>query len=161
MIPIIAGIVTSLIQGGLPSVAQAVIEKGKEYVEDKLGVELKPEMSSEELYKIKERAIQHEEFKILEGFKDTASARQMQIEASRQDDAFTKRFLPLFTILLVILAATYIGFVTFSPVPTETLRVVDGIVEFIKVTFATIVGFWYGSSHGSLLKNNSLLKNEK
>ena len=43
MAPIIASIVSGLISNGLPKIADAVIEKGVDYVEQKLGVTLKPE----------------------------------------------------------------------------------------------------------------------
>jgi len=43
MTPIIMSIVSGLIDKGLPKVADAVMEKGVDYVQDKLGVTLKPE----------------------------------------------------------------------------------------------------------------------
>lgn len=160
MLPIIASIVSSLISGGLPLVAKAVVEKGTEYVEEKLGVSLKPEMTQEELQKISEAAMKHEEFIIEQGYKDVADARDMQKEALKQDDVWSKRFLPILTLLLVLLASAFIGCVSFIAYPVENAQMINGIIEFVKITFATIIGFWYGSSNGSV-KKTDMLKHEK
>ena len=45
-------IIQPLLANGLGLVANAVLAKGKKVVEDKLGVELKPEMSSEDLARV-------------------------------------------------------------------------------------------------------------
>ena len=57
MIPI----VTALLGKGLDLVANAVMAKGKDWVENKLGVELKPDMTSEDYAKLKIAEMQHEE----------------------------------------------------------------------------------------------------
>lgn len=71
MLPIIASIVSGLISNGLPKVADAVIEKGVDYVQEKLGVELKPEGQAkpEDYAALKERAMQHEEFRMEQAVK--------------------------------------------------------------------------------------------
>lgn len=160
MLPLIAGIVSSLISNNLPGVAQKVLDNGLEFVEDKLGMKLKPDMSPEEIQKVSEAAMKHEEFLISEGYKDVADARDMQKEALKQEDVWSKRFLPILTITLVILASLFIGFVSFGTFPSANLQMINGIIEFVKITFATIIGFWYGSSNGSVRKTD-LLKNEK
>ena len=43
MLPIVAGIVANLINNGMHKVADQVIEKGVDAVQQKLGIELKPE----------------------------------------------------------------------------------------------------------------------
>lgn len=158
MLPIIASIVSSLIANKLPGVANAVIDKGLTYVSDKLGVELKPNMTPEEIQKVAEAAMKHEEFMVEQEYKDIADARDMQKEAYKQEDIWTKRFLPGLTILLIVLASFFIYFVTFGAIPPENMNFVGGFVEFIKVVFATVVGFWYGSSNGSVRKTNMLVK---
>jgi hypothetical protein len=47
MLPVIAGIVSSLISNNLPKLAQAVADKGLDYVEDKLGVKVQTEETAE------------------------------------------------------------------------------------------------------------------
>lgn len=57
MLPIVAG----LLGKGLDLVANAVMAKGKEWVEDKLGVQLKPDMTSEDYAKVQIAQMAHEE----------------------------------------------------------------------------------------------------
>jgi len=54
-------ILTPLLGNGLNLVANAVLAKGKKVVEEKLGVELKPDMSPEDLAKIQIAQMEHEE----------------------------------------------------------------------------------------------------
>lgn len=53
-------ILSQLASNGLQVVADAVQAKGKAFVEDKLGVELKPDMTAEELAAIRSAALAHE-----------------------------------------------------------------------------------------------------
>ena len=161
MIPLVGAIVSSLIANKLPGVANAVIDRGIDYVSDKLGIPLKPDMTPEEIQKIREAAMKHEEFMVEQEYKDIADARDMQKEAFKQEDIWTKRFLPGLTILLILLASFFIYFVTFGTIPPENMNFVGGFVEFIKVVFATVVGFWYGSSNGSVRKTNMIMKEGK
>ena len=136
MLPAIAAIVSSLIANNLPGLAQKVIDKGTSYVEEELGLPLKPDMTPEEIQKIREAAMKHEEFMTEQEYKDIADARDMQKEALKQEDVWTKRFLPGLTILLILLASFFIYFVTFGTIPPENMNFVGGFVEFIKVVFA-------------------------
>ena len=54
-------ILQPLLSNGLNLVANAVLAKGKKVVEDKLGVELKPDMSPEDMAKVQIAAMEHEE----------------------------------------------------------------------------------------------------
>ena len=66
MLPIIASIVSGLLANNLPKVADAVIDKGVDYVQDKLGITLKPEsaLSPADVEKLREAANRHEEFRM-------------------------------------------------------------------------------------------------
>ena len=153
MLPIVAGIVSTLIQNNLPKVAQAVVDKGLDYVQEKTGIELKPDMSAEDIAKLRERAMQHEEFMVEQANKNTADARAMQIAALNQDDRFAKRFVMYLAIFWSIASCTYIGFVTFSHIPETNLRFVDTLLGVcIGTVITTILNFFYGSSAGSKAK---------
>jgi len=157
MLPIIAGIVSTLISNNLPKVAQAVVDKGLDYVQEKTGVEIKPDMSAEEISKLKEAANKHEEFKIEQANKNTDSARSTQIAALNQDDVFSKRFVMYFAIGWSLVSAAYIGFITFGNIPTANVRFADTILGFILGTLiATIINFFYGSAHGSTDKQETI-----
>lgn len=157
MAPLLAGILSSLISGGLPSVAKAVVEKGTEYVEEKLGVSLKPEMTQEELQKISEAAMKHEEFLISEGYKDIADARDMQKEALKQEDVWSKRFIYIFAGIWSIFSMVFIFAITFGNVPQESIRFADTILGFLLGTIiATIIQFFFGSSVSSRKKTDEM-----
>jgi hypothetical protein len=84
MIPVVAGIISMLIQNQLPKLAQAVADKGVDYVQEKLGVELKPDMTPAEVAAMREAADKHEEFKI-----NTASnlATSQEVEVTKRQQA--------------------------------------------------------------------------
>lgn len=162
MLPLLAGIVSSLISGGLPKVAQAVVEKGTLYVEQKLGVSLKPEMTQEELQKISEAAMKHEEFIISEGYKDIADARDMQKEALKQDDVWSKRFIYIFAGVWSIFAMVFIFAITFGTVPPTGIRFADNILGFLLGTvIATVIQFFFGSSISSRKKTDQTIEELK
>jgi hypothetical protein len=165
MAPLLAGIVSSLLSNNLPKVAQAVVDKGLDYVQEKTGIELKPDMSQEELKALREAAQKHEEFKIEQANKNTADARAMQVAALQQDDRFSKRFVMYLAIFWSFTAVTYIFFITFGSIPPDNIRFADTILGFLLGTVvATIINFFLGSSAGSKEKTEALtaeLKEQK
>lgn len=77
-------------------------------------------------------------------FKDS---RNMQVEALRQDDKFSKRFVYYFAMFWSVFAVIYIGCITFVEIPKENVRFADVIIGFLLGTIiATIIGFFYGNS---------------
>lgn len=165
MAPIIAGIVASLIKEGLPKVADAVLTKGVDYVEQKLGVKLEVDASndltSEKLAEVRARAMQHEEFMQELIVKNTSDARDMQKVALNQTDTFSKRAVYWFIAFWSVAAALYIGFVTFGTVPEDNIRIVDTMIGFVQGTVvATMFNFLLGSSNGSMRKTDMLGKKE-
>jgi hypothetical protein len=79
MAPLIAAIVSILAKNGLGLLAGAVQAKGKEFVEKKLGIELKPDMTAEELLKVKQAELDNE-----------ADLRAWQIENRKLDNGAEK-----------------------------------------------------------------------
>lgn len=155
MAPFIAGILGTLLKNNLPTVAQAVLDKGVDYVGEKLGVELKPDMTPQEVAAVRERAMQHEEFLIKQGNDNTANARAMQIAALGQADVFSKRFVMYLATFWSVYVALYISFITFVPIPAENVRFADTVVGFLLGTIAaTIVNYFFGSSLGSKTKDD-------
>lgn len=168
MIPIVA----ALLQSGLSLIGNAVLAKGKNIVEDKLGVDLDKSMGSEEgRIKLAQLQAEHEadllEFTIKKrdqelksdemAYADTDSARKMQTAALSQDDVFSKRFVYYFASAWSFVAATYIGFITFAIIPAANVRFADTILGFILGTvIATIINFFFGSSKSSHNKDSAL-----
>lgn len=162
MIPILAGIVSALISNNLPRVAQAVVERGVDYVSDKLGVELKPDMSQEDIQKVAEAAMKHEEFCIEQAYKDTADARDMQKEALKQDDVWSKRFIYIFAGAWSLFAMIFIFCVSFGTIQPDSVRFVDSVLGFLMGTVvSTILQFFFGSSLSSRKKTEDLMEGLK
>lgn len=156
MLPMIASIVSGLISNGLPKVADAVIEKGVDYVQDKLGVELKPEgeMNAADVAKLKEAAMKHEEFMAEIDLKNMQGARDMQLKAMDSDDPLVRRFVYFFISFWSILSSVYIGFITFGDIPEANIRFADTILGFVLGTMvASMFQFLLGSSLGSRKKD--------
>jgi hypothetical protein len=157
MLPIVASIVSGLIQNGLPKIADAVVEKGVDYVQEKLGVELKPEgdMKPEDVSRLKEAAMKHEEFMVEAEIKDRANARDMTKAAMQSTDAFVRRFTYYFITVWSVFAMTYIPLITFSVIPQENVRFADTILGFMLGTvMASMFSFLLGSSFGSRQKDD-------
>lgn len=165
MAPLIASIVSGLISNNLPKVAQAVVDKGLDYVQEKTGIELKPDMNPEEVKALREAAQKHEEFKIEQANKNTADARAMQVVALQQDDKFAKRYVMYLATFWSITAVSYIFLITFSSIPETNVRFADTILGFLLGTVvATILNFFLGSSASSKEKTEVLaaeLKEQK
>jgi hypothetical protein len=156
MLPMLASIVSGLISNGLPKVADAVMEKGVDYVQEKLGVELKPEgqMSQEDVSKLKEAAMKHEEFMAEIDLKNMEGARNMQLKAMDSDDPLVRRFVYFFISFWSILSAVYIGCITFADIPDDNVRFADTILGFVLGTMvASMFQFLLGSSLGSRNKD--------
>ena len=156
---ILATIISSLVAANLPRVAQAVTDKGLEYVEDKLGLKLEPQMSAEKVAEIQLAAQKHEEFKIEQEYKNTADARDMQKVALQQSDPFAKRYVYYLATFWSLFTAVYIGMITFVGIPEDSVRFADTILGFLLGTIvATIINFFFGSSQSSKEKTQELSK---
>lgn len=169
MLPIVA----TLLQSGLSLLGNAVLAKGQDVIEEKLGVKLDDmAQTNEGMVKLRELEMHHEEFLVNASitkkeqdlkeqqmaYADTASARNMQVAALQQSDVFSKRFIYFFASGWSILACVYIGFITFGNIPQANQRFADTILGFILGTvIATIIQFFYGTSKGSRDKDENLL----
>ncbi len=165
MLPIIAAAATPLIQSlmssGLDILASAVANKGKEYVEEKLGVTLEPVISPEKAMELKELEFRHEELlqqmalegrkldleELKAGLADLSDSRGMQKAALAQDDLFSKRFIYWFAMAWCGFAAVYIMAITLMTIPKDSVRFADTILGFLLGTVVSqIIAFFFGSS---------------
>ena len=156
MLPMIASIVSGLIQNNMHKVADAVIEKGVDYVQDKMGITLKPEgeATKEDYEKWNAEAAKHEEFMAEIDLKNMEGARNMQLKAMESDDPLVRRFVYFFIAGWSVLSATYIGFITFGEIPESNIRFADTILGFVLGTMvASMFQFLLGSSLGSRNKD--------
>jgi hypothetical protein len=156
MLPIIASIVSGLIQNNMHKVADAVIDKGVDYVQDKMGITLKPEgeATKEDYAKWSAEAAKHEEFMAELDLKNMQGARDMQLKAMESDDPLVRRFVYFFIGFWSILSSIYIGCITFVDIPDENIRFADTILGFVLGTMvASMFQFLLGSSLGSRAKD--------
>jgi len=156
MLPMIASIVSGLIQNNMHKVADAVVEKGVDYVQDKMGITLKPEgeATKEDYAKWSAEAAKHEEFMAEIDLKNMEGARNMQLKAMDSDDPLVRRFVYFFIAGWSVLSATYIGFITFGEIPESNIRFADTILGFVLGTMvASMFQFLLGSSLGSRAKD--------
>lgn len=158
-----------LLAQGLSLVGNAVMAKGKDWLQEKTGVDVsKASLSDEDFLKLKQFEMEHQEelirlrqeddklsVEIEKAYlADTQSARQMQTAALSQSDLFSKRFIYYFAMFWAVVAAIYIGFITFAPIPEANIRFADTILGFLLGTLVSqIISFFYGSSSSSQSKD--------
>jgi hypothetical protein len=175
MIPAaIQAILTPLLGNGLNLVANAVMAKGKDYVEKKLGVELKPDMSSEDLAKVQIAQMEHEEellrLRIEEDkldlaelelrLKDTDSARDREVQVSTSDKAplLNKIVTPVLALSILLLTFVLFGVVMFDNTPVEASRkdILIYTLGVLSAIASQIVSYYFGSSQSSKDKTDAL-----
>ena len=147
MLPIVAGIVANLINNGMHKVADQVIEKGVDAVQQKLGMELKPEGEATPEYnaKLQEEANRHSEFMAELDEKSTQRASDMYM----QDDS-TKRFTQQYAWFLSIVTFAYFFIVSFVNIENKNRDFVNIILGFlIGTALNSLIRFFYGSSNKS------------
>ena len=175
MIPAaLAAILTPLLGNGLNLVANAVMAKGKDFVEKKLGVELKPDMSPEDLAKIQIAQMEHEEelmrLRIEDDkldlaelqmlLKDTNDARQREVQIANSDKAplLNKIVTPVLALSILLLTFALFGVVMFNNTPVDATRkdVLIFVLGVLSSIASQIVSYYFGSSAGSKEKTDAL-----
>ena len=147
MLPIVAGIVANLIENGMHKVADQVVEKGVDAVQDKLGMELKPQGQATPEYnaKLQEEANRHSEFMAELDEKSTQRATDMYMA----DDS-TKRFAQHYAWFLTVVSFLYFFLVSFMPVDNHNRDFINIILGFLIGTAVnSLIRFFYGSSNKS------------
>jgi len=170
----LAAVLKPLLANGLGLVANAVMAKGKDYVEKKLGVELKPDMTADEIIRLKTAEMEHEEelvrLKLEENkldlqeldmlLKDTDSARdrEVQIVTSAQAPLLNKIVTPVLALILLTLTFVLFGIVMFDNDPVEPSRkdILIYILGVLSAVSTQVVSYYFGSSQGSKDKGDQL-----
>ena len=175
MIPAaLQAILTPLLGNGLNLVANAVLAKGKKVVEEKLGVELKPDMSPEDMAKIQIAQMEHEEellrLRLEENkldlaelemrLKDVDSARDRETAIATSKDAplLNKIVTPVLALGLLTLTFILFGVVMFDNAPVESSRkdILIYVLGVLSAIATQIVSYYFGSSQGSKDKGDQL-----
>lgn len=160
MLPIVASIVSNLISQGLPKVADAVMEKGVEAVEAKLGLKLKPEgeATPEDNEKLKAEANRHEEFMAELDAKDRADARNREIQIATNDKAplINKVVTPVIALGVIGLSFILFAVLIFVEVKPEAKDILIYILGVLSAAVTQILSYYFGSSQGSKDKDDKL-----
>jgi hypothetical protein len=169
-------IVTTLLGKGLNLVANAVMAKGKDWVENKLGVELKPDMTSEDYAKLQIATMQHEEellkLKLEDNklnlqelemrLKDTDSARnrETQIATSEKAPLLNKIVTPVLALGVTALTFILFGILLFDNSPVEPSRkdILVYVLGALTAISTQVISYYFGSSVGSKDKSAQLDK---
>ena len=147
MLPIVAGIVANLINNGMHKVADQVIEKGVDAVQQKLGMELKPEGEATPEYnaKLQEEANRHSEFMAELDEKSTQRATDMYMA-----DEGTRKFSQMYAWFLTAASFLYFFMVSFMPIENRNRDFINIILGFLIGTAVnSLIRFFYGSSNKS------------
>lgn len=107
--------------------------------------------TSEQNFAIKMKELGIETDKL--AFADTADARKSMTD--------NKSFMPLFVLSVVIIVATFImeGFAMLHGLPEGVDDLIVGrVLGTLDAASTLVLGFWYGSSHGSQQKTEALAK---
>jgi hypothetical protein len=156
MLPVIASIVSGLIQNNMHKVADAVMDKGVDYVEQKMGIKLKPEgeATKEDYAKWNAEAAKHEEFMAEMDLKNMEGARNMQLAAMQSEDPLVRRFAYYFMGSWSLFAMIVIPCLIWLPIPEGQMRFADAFQGFLLGTIvAGMFQFLLGSSLGSRNKD--------
>lgn len=163
-----------LLGAGLNLAANAVKAKGKDWVEKKLGVELKPDMSSEDLAKVQIAQMEHEEellrlrieddkLDLVElelRLKDTNSAREREVQVSTSEKAplLNKIVTPVLALSLLLATFILFGVVMFDNDPIEPTRkdILIYILGVLSTISTQVVAYYFGSSQGSRDKSDQI-----
>ena len=172
MIPL----VTALLGKGLNLVANAVMAKGQSWVENKLGVELKPDMTSEDFTKLKIAEMEHEEellkLKVENNkldlqeldmrLKDTDSARkrEMEIATSEKAPLLNKIVTPVLALSVTAITFVLFGVLMFDRTPVEPSRkdILVYVLGALTAISTQVISYYFGSSIGSKDKSAQLDK---
>lgn len=88
---------------------------------------------------------------------DVDSARKMQMEALKQDDLFSKRYIYYLASFWSVVGAGFIFAVLAIDIPEASTHIVDTILGFLMGTIvSTIIAYFFGSSRGSSDKQKAI-----
>lgn len=143
-------IVGALIKAGLGIIGNAVLAKGKEYVEEKIGVKIPDDpagLTPDKLLELKEAEFKHQEFLIEAGLRE----KQMELDAESKgqqqvtdrwkfdmtsDSWLSKNIRPLVLAYLTI-------FVTFSSLISKWLEMPEEWVSLLKEGWLIVLSAYF------------------
>jgi hypothetical protein len=171
MVPIVASLLGTLAQNGLGLLSSAIQAKGKEVVENTLGVKISDNPSPEEVSKLRQLQFDHEERLLelgiekarqdLESFKEEVKDRD---SARSRDAEMVRRGVHNFRAdIMVAVAAVAVAWMVYLVWSSPSLdEYVKGIVTLVLGRFLgyldNIYSFEFGTTRGSQNKDETIKK---
>lgn len=171
MIPIVATLLGTLAENGLGLLSSAIQAKGKQVVEDTLGVKISDNPSPEEVSKLRQLQFDHEERLLelgiekarqdLESFKEEVKDRD---SARVRDAEFARRGIHNYRAdIMVLVAAIAVAWMVYLVWSSPSLdEYVKGIVTLVLGRFLgyldNIYSFEFGTTRGSQNKDETIKK---
>ena len=170
MIPIVG----ALLQNGLSLLGNAVLAKGKDWVEQKTGVKLGDNIPPEQVAQLKQAEMEHEEellkIKLEENklnlqelelhFKNTDSARNREVTIATSKDAplLNKIVTPVLALGITLLTFAMFGAIMFDKAPVDPSRkdILIYVLGFLSAVASQVASYYFGSSAGSKEKDAAL-----
>jgi len=176
---ILSTFLSSLLSGGLAELADVAITRGEDFVKDAIkdvtGIDLTTEdtISADQLAVIKENNSKlldtlvednrHEEkMALLElnTFKaendDLARASGLHASYIAAEDTFVSRFVPIFTLIFVLVSLSLMAAIVFIEIPNENHTSALSVLEMLKVALISVISFYFGNKS----TNRTMLKKE-
>lgn len=150
----IPALIAPLLAQGLGLLGNAVLAKGKEWLEEQTGVDLSKPLSPEDVAKLRQFEMEHEEelmrLRIEDkrlDYEDTQSARDMNTRINESASASTlSKNVPAILAIIVIVA----GFILLAVTKEADVR--TAVVGLMTL----VLGFYFGSSSTSKLKDDTI-----
>ena len=170
---VIAGLLSTLAANGLDLIGKAVIAKGKDVIEEELGVNIESSLQTEEgKLKLKELELKHEEF-LLKAAKDqaeinlahqaleldnTKNARDSNVRIQETVNAsYLSKNAPYWMDLFIVICTFSMGFmILFQEVPPANREIFYTMFGSLLTVCLTVVQFHRGSSSRSAAKDDTI-----
>lgn len=164
MFPLLAPILSQLAGAGMQKVADAVMDKGLDAVEEKLGVKLTPNsdgvLDPAKLAEVEQAAMKHKEFMAELDHKDRESARAAHLAIVTNKDVpwWEKAVMPFLAVFTVVSTFVLVGVLSFVNIADSQERIVIFVLGFVTAVAGQVLSFYFGSSQGSKDKTEALTK---
>lgn len=158
-----APLIAALVKWGLPMIASAVMSKGTELVQEKLGVDLTEALGSEEgRIHLKQLEVQHEEFLVNAAMQsdkleveDRAGARASYTSVATSENApwYDKSLLPVMSYLVTLgffgcMGALFYVSITNAKLDDNSRDILIYAFGAMTAGWMTIMNFLFGASRG-------------
>lgn len=158
ILPILAPLLATLATNGLGLLADAVTKKGKDVVENALGIDLTDDPTPEAVAQWKQAMLDHESELLRMVYADRASAREREVQIATSDVAplFNKLVTPVLAVGTIGLSFVLFAVLIFVDVQPEAKDILIYILGVLSAAVTQILSYYFGSSQGSKDKGDQL-----